>query len=57
MHHKPIIDSKMRDNFAKRKSSQSDIDYNLKPAGDPERNSSSKLVNNNFKIGLQNESN
>ena len=47
----------MKDNFAKRKSSQSDIDYNLKPAGDPERNSSQKLVNNNFKIGLQNESN
>ena len=57
MHHKPMIDHKKKDNFGTRTSSLVDIDRNLKPLSNTERDSSKKLIINNFKLRFQNESN
>lgn len=57
MHHKPMIDHKKKDNFGTRTSSLVDIDRNFKPLSNTERDSSKKLIINNFKLRFQNESN
>ena len=57
MHHKPMIERKKKDNFGTRASSLVDIDHNLKPVVNMDKDSSKKHVINNFKIGFQNESN